>query len=89
MNKAIRREGKDQMQKFLSTGFGKSISINPRTPYDIVQIDGHILDVLTVVNTTDINGEVITDIATRMWLIAVIDVATRCIIGYSKIKANG
>lgn len=83
MTKAIKREGKDQMQQFLSTGFGRALNINPKAPFDIVQIDGHIIDTLTVVNTTSSSGETITDIATRMWLIAVIDVATRCIIGYS------
>ncbi|MBR2928827.1 MAG: hypothetical protein IKC24_06690 [Oscillospiraceae bacterium] len=80
---AIKREGKDQRQQFLSTGYGKSLAINPKAPYDMVQIDGHIIDVLTVVTTEGIDGVEITDIATRMWLIAVIDVATRCIIGYS------
>lgn len=81
--KAIKREGKDQRQQFLSTGYGRSITVNPIAPYDIVQVDGHIIDVLTVVTTYGIDGIEITDIATRMWLIAVIDVATRCIIGYS------
>lgn len=80
---AIKREGKDQRQQFLSTGYGKSINIIPRAPFDIVQIDGHKIDITYVVTTETANGEVITEVAERIWLIAVIDVATHCIIGYS------
>lgn len=83
MTKAIKREGKDQRQQFLSTGYGRAITLNPLAPYEQVQADGHILDVIYTVETTGADGVKITDVATRMWLFAIIDIATRCIIGYS------
>ena len=78
-----KRQGKDQMQQLFSTGYGESYTQKPIAPYEVVQIDGHIIDLLTTVETEDADGQPITSTATRIWLIAVIDVCTRCIIGYS------
>lgn len=83
MKQAIKREGKDQRQKFLSTGYGPAITLVPLSPYEQVQADGHILDILYTVETIGVDGIPIKEVATRMWLFAIIDVATRCIIGYS------
>ena len=83
INLAIRREGKDAQQKFNSTGFGTSTSLIPINPYSLVQIDGHKIDMLYTVEVEDIHGEIRYMPATRMWVIAVIDVATRAILGYS------
>lgn len=80
---AIRRESKDAQQKFNSTGFGTSTSLIPINPYSLVQIDGHKIDMLYTVEVEDIHGEIQYMPATRMWVIAVIDVATRAILGYS------
>lgn len=81
--KAIRREGKDSRQKFESTGYGESKSLAALNPYGIVQIDGHKIDMLYSVEVENEQGETIRMPAMRAWLIAVIDVATRTIIGYS------
>lgn len=83
VEKAIRREGKDQMQKYLSTGFGESYSAHTIAPFDVVQIDGHIIDLLYTIESEGPDGQPNIATATRMWVIAIIDVATRCIIGYS------
>lgn len=82
-DKAITREGKDARQKFKSTGYGNSISINPLMPYNVVQLDGHKIDLLYVVEVENKQGEIVLMPATRVWLIAIIDIATRAIIGYS------
>lgn len=82
-NKTIDKENKNTAQKFLSTGFGESNRLIPIVPYHIVQIDGHKIDMLYTVEVENELGEIVDMIATRMWLIAVIDVATRVIIGYS------
>lgn len=82
-NTAIKRENKNAKQHFLSTGFGESTNINPLAPYNIVQIDGHKIDMLYSVEVENEHGEQIRMPATRIWLIAVIDVATRTIIGYT------
>lgn len=81
-SKTIRREGKDAIQRFESTGYGESISFKPLNPYGAVQIDGHKIDLLYTVEVENEQGETILMPATRAWLIAIIDIATRAIIGY-------
>lgn len=82
-NSSIIRENKNAVQHFTSTGFGISNSINPIAPFNIVQIDGHKIDLLYTVEVENESGEIVYMPATRCWLIAVIDVATRTIVGYS------
>ncbi|MFA9466680.1 MAG: hypothetical protein ACERKN_20655 [Velocimicrobium sp.] len=80
---AIKREGKDARQKFQSTGKGHKYSTIPMTPYSLVQLDGHKIDMLYTVPVINSDGSVSYLPATRLWVIAVIDVATRTILGYS------
>ena len=79
----IKRLDKDSSQKLSSTGLGTRYSSNPLYPFSVVQIDGHIIDMVYTIEIPNEDGTVSTLIATRAWLIAVIDVATRCILGYS------
>lgn len=79
----ILREGKEAQQRFESSGFGESNSLTALNPYGIVQIDGHKIDMLYSIEWENEQGETIRMPATRAWIIAVIDIATRAIIGYS------
>lgn len=80
---AVRRENKDVRKKFNSTGKGQKMRKSPIMPFSTVQLDGHKLDVLYSVEVVNKHGEIIRMPAMRMWLIAVEDVATRTILGYS------
>jgi len=80
---AIKREEKDARQKYRSTGRGHKNSTIPLAPYSLVQLDGHQIDMLYTVPVTNSDGSVSNLPATRLWLIAVIDAATRAILGYS------
>ncbi len=80
---AITRENQNVQQKYFSTGIGKSIRPVPLAPFSVVQIDGHKIDMLYTVEVINKHGELVRMPAMRMWLIAVIDVATRAILGYS------
>lgn len=82
-NDAIKRESQNAQQKYYSTGIGERNRAYPLIPFSTVQIDGHKLDVIYTVEVKNKNGEIIMKPAMRMWLIAVIDVATRTILGYS------
>lgn len=82
-NEAINREHKDAKQKFESTGFGLKHSPSPIAPYSFVQLDGHKIDMLYSIEIENKHGEMIRRTATRAWIIAVIDVATRVILGYT------
>lgn len=79
----ISRQNDNIRQKLTSTGKSQSKRPIPLAPYSVVQIDGHKIDMLYTVEVKNRHGEIILIPATRMWLIAVIDVATRAIIGYS------
>ena len=82
-NETIKRIDKNARQKFQSTGYGETSSLIPLAPYGIVQIDGHKIDMIYSVEVENEHGEIILMPATRAWLLAVIDVSTRVIIGYS------
>ena len=71
------------MQKLYSTGIGERYTTNSIAPFQTVQVDGHIIDMEYVIEIENIDGTKSKTIATRAWLIVVIDVATRCILGYS------
>lgn len=82
-NNSMRRADKNVQQKFRSTGIGRSMRPIPLTPFSVVQLDGHKIDMLYTVEVINKHGELVRMPAMRMWLIAVIDVATRAILGYS------
>ena len=82
-NLAIKRENKDARQKYKSTGKGTKHSVKPRSPYSLVQLDGHKIDMLYTVPVINNDGSTSYLPATRLCLIAVIDTSTRTILGYS------
>ncbi len=82
-NLAITRENKNAQQKYFSTGMDKSRRPVPLAPFSVVQLDGHKIDMLYTVEVINKHGELVRMPAMRMWLIAVIDVSTRTILGYS------
>lgn len=77
------RESKNHKQQLLSTGFGQRYTRNAIAPFSQVQVDGHIIDLVYNVEILNIDGTISRTIATRAWLFVVIDVATRCILGYT------
>lgn len=83
IEKAASRDSKDNRQKLLSTGIGERYTQNPLQPFSTVQIDGHIIDLIYNVEIVNEDGTIDRKTATRAWIIAVIDVATRVVLGYS------
>lgn len=83
INRQAKRENTNHMQKLYSTGIGKRYAGNTLFPFDVVQIDGHVLDLIYNVEIMNSDNTINKITATRAWLIAVIDVATRCILGYT------
>ncbi|MCK1988214.1 hypothetical protein MPH48_08835 [Lysinibacillus fusiformis] len=61
-------------------------SINSKStitrPLERVEFDGHLLDVIVSIVFQTPKGEEIIDTLNRIWLLTVIDVATRAVIGY-------
>lgn len=80
---ASKRENKDAAQKLMSTGKGVRYSQNSMIPYNVVQFDGHKLDIGYVVEIDNNDGTFSKTMALRPWFLAVIDVSTRVILGYA------
>lgn len=80
---ASMRESRDKRQKIMSTGHGVRYSTNPFAPYQMVQVDGHIIDLGYHIQVDLGDGTFSKVMATRPWLFVVIDVSTRCILGFS------
>ena len=74
---------KDEEQKLNSTGIGNRYTYPSIAPYSMVQVDGHKIDIEYYVEVEEIDGSITKVVAMRPWLFAVIDVSTRCILGYS------
>ena len=56
--------------------------LNPAYPYQIIEIDGHRLDFVYAVEFYDEEGHLVREATDRPWLLAAIDVKTRCIVSY-------
>lgn len=56
--------------------------LNPSRPFQMVEIDGHRLDLIYVVNVYDKEGKEHVIPVERPWLLAAIDIATRAILSY-------
>lgn len=80
---ASNRMSKNIRNKLLSTGIGRKYTQNAIAPFNTVQVDGHIIDIIYTTQVRMPDGTIRIMPAHRCWVFAVIDVATRCIIGYS------
>ena len=83
VTKQATRESKNNQQKLESVGVGKRYSKNAVAPFQVFQVDGHIIDLEYFIEIPKLDGTINKTIATRAWIFAVIDESTRCILGYS------
>ena len=79
---ANRRTDEDSARKAASTGYGENYSPSPVAPFSCGQIDGHKIDLLYITQIELDDGTEVNDVCERCWFLPVIDVATRCIVGY-------
>ena len=67
----------------LSAANGINVPKDPVVPYERVQLDGHRLDAIFNVQFTDPQGNEHDLPLSRLWLIVLIDLGSRCVLGYS------
>lgn len=53
-----------------------------RRPYQRVQFDGHKIDAMFTITFFTPEGDLITEVVERIWLLVIVDVATRAILGH-------
>lgn len=80
INKAS-RYGDDALSLESSSGYGEMNHPIIKRPYQRVQFDGHKIDLILTIKFTDPSGNEITVTIRRIWILAVMDVATSNIIG--------
>ncbi|MDG4656412.1 hypothetical protein P6P90_03615 [Ectobacillus antri] len=80
-NEAIKRYGKGHESTFLDTG-GVSEKRMIIRPFERVQLDGHKIDLIMVIKFKTPEGDEFTETIHRLFLITIIDVATRVVLGY-------
>ncbi|MEH7126117.1 hypothetical protein V7127_23165 [Bacillus sp. JJ1773] len=81
-NLAVKNNGPDAEMLFQNTGSGNRNSI-PVRPFERVEFDGHKIDVTIAFKYTTIEGDEVIDVINRIWLLMVVDVATRVILGFN------
>jgi transposase InsO family protein len=80
---SLNRYGKDAKQLFRNTYSLQPNQTSPKRPFAKVELDGHKIDALFTVAVENENGDIFHVLAKRIWIIAVIDVATRVVLGYT------
>ncbi len=78
---AVTEYGKDAETLYRNTGVGEQNNIIER-PFERVEFDGHNIDAVVVIKYTTLEGDEITDVINRLWLLMIVDTATRVILGY-------
>lgn len=78
------RSGEESKMLAKNTGanFTEFQTQTPIRPYEKVEFDGHKIDVALSIKYTTPAGDEIVDTLNRIWILSIIDVATRCILGY-------
>lgn len=82
-NRATRtRYGKDNARKLKSQGESESEKEEVVRPYQRVEFDAHLLDVFCTLKIPSIFGGYVERVLDRIWLLLIIDVFSRAVIGY-------
>lgn len=79
---AAKRYGEDVSRLVIRTGAGTSRKEAIVRPFQRVEFDGHAIDVAVAIKFKNIHGDEYVKVMNRIWLLAIIDVATRTILGH-------
>ncbi|MCT4618772.1 MAG: hypothetical protein N4A62_05225 [Marinisporobacter sp.] len=81
-SESIKRKGNEVARHYNSTGIGTRSNPEIIRPFERVEFDGHKIDAIFSITYRTLEGDEITETLSRLWLLVVIDVATRVILGY-------
>jgi len=79
---SAKREGENVSTHIKTTGIGKMNRPMIIRPFERVEFDGHRIDAIFSITYETTEGDETTEVLERIWLLAIIDVATRTILGY-------
>jgi len=81
--KVSTRVGIEAAQRAKRVGIGEQNHPSTLTPYQKVQFDAHRIDGIFVIDMITPEGDIVTLTLDRFWILTLIDIATRTVIGYS------
>lgn len=76
------RYGKEASRRLRETVSGHKNDVHIERPFQRVEFDGHAIDAILAIKFKNIHGDEVVEIMERIWLLVIIDVATRVILGY-------
>lgn len=79
---AAKRNGKQALRSAKRTHDANQEGLLLTRPYHRVQFDGHKIDAIFTITFTTPEGDTITEVMDRIWLLLIVDVATRAILGH-------
>jgi putative transposase len=82
INKTSRKYNQESSRKKYKTSEKPSSSSYIKVPFQRVEFDAHRIDAIFTINLKTIDGDIVTKNLNRLWLLAIIDVATKAIIGH-------
>lgn len=80
--KASERYGKDAAQKAQNSGIGEQNYPVIIRPYQWVQFDAHRIDAIFAIMIETLEGDLVVRVLESIWVLAVIDIATRNVLGH-------
>lgn len=80
--RAAGRYGDDSSMLATNTGIGSEHNLSILRPLERVQFDGHRIDGIFTITFQTPEGDVITRVLERLWLLVILDVPSRSVIGY-------
>lgn len=80
-NKSVKDYGKDAATKHHNTGIGDQMNYIIR-PFERVELDGHKIDAVFAIKYTNLEGDEVIDVISRIWVLCIIDCATSVTLGY-------
>lgn len=81
-DEAVRRYGDEAARHSQVTGQGTPNFPNPQRPFQTVEFDGHKIDAVFAIEFQTPEGDTVVKIMDRIWLLVIVDKATRTILGY-------
>jgi putative transposase len=79
---ASKRYGQVAERRFRNEVSGQKSTVYIERPFQRVEFDGHSIDVIIAIKFRNTNGDEVVEIMERIWLLTIIDVATRVVLGY-------
>lgn len=81
-SESVKRNGDDVARYYNATGINSISNTEIIRPFERVEFDGHKIDAIFSITYKTLEGDEITETLSRIWLLVIIDVATRVILGY-------